>query len=162
MKQDNSNKRNKRKPKQEPEEENEEVKKRADWEINDSMIYSAFIGIATTKKRYPKLREIQEKTGLSINTIHKHLQGKDSSFEHLKEKYSMFTEAALFKLATNAAAGKSKDYLELYFKVIHGLGERKQLDLTSGGKPFGAVDFSKLSDEDLKALRSIKEKVNAE
>lgn len=110
----------------------EEANKRADWEHNNEVIYSAFIKVATDKKRYPKLREIAEETGLCITTIFKHTQ--DPNFDTLRKKYSIFTDAALMQLATKAVTGKSKEWMELYFRVVEGVGDKKQLDLTSGGE----------------------------
>lgn len=137
-----------------------EMKRRADWEHHNELIYSAFITIATNNKRYPKLKEIAAQTGLSIKTIHLHLQ--ESNFDQLKKKYAIFTEAALFKLATLAASGKSKDYMELFFRIVHGVGEKQQLDITSGGKRIGNFDMSALSDEEILAIKSAKRKLNAQ
>jgi DNA-binding phage protein len=136
----------------------EEATKRADWEHNNELIYSAFIDVATEKKRYPKLREIAEKTGLSITTIFKHTQ--DPDFDTLKKKYSVFSDAALMQLASKAISGKSKDWMELYFRVVEGVGDKKQLDITSKGKQIGGLDLSALSDEELSAFKSIKQKLN--
>ena len=139
-------------------EEAAESKRRVDWEHNNELIYSAFIEVALNKKRYPKLSEISELTGLSIKTIHKHTS--EGNFDAIKQKYSIFSEAALFQLATKAASGKSKDWTELYFKVVHGLGEKKQVDLTSKGNQIGSFDLSSLTDEELIAYKSIKQKID--
>lgn len=110
------------------------IKKRADWEMHHETVYNAFFEIANEKKRYPKLKDIADKTGLSIVSVHNHI--KDIDFEEIKAKYSIFTEAAMFNLAKNAASGKSKDWVELYFRIVHGVGDKKQVDITSGGDPF--------------------------
>lgn len=136
----------------------EEANKRADWEHNNELIYSAFIAVATEKKRYPKLREIAGKTGLCITTIFKHTQ--DPDFDTLKKKYSVFSDAALMQLATKAITGKSKDWMELYFRVVEGVGDKKQLDITSKGNQIGNMDLSLLSNEELMAYKSIKQKLD--
>ncbi len=140
--------------------EKAKIKRRNDWEYHHELVYSAFIKIATEKKRYPKLKEIAESTGISIKTIHQHLEEMD--FEELKKKYSIFTEAALFKLATMAASGKSKDWVELFFRIVHGVGDKKSLDITTKGKSINGLDLSNLSDEELNNLLMIKNKINAE
>lgn len=137
----------------------EEVSKRADWEHHNEQIYASFIKLANEKKRYPKIREIASETGLSSTTVFKHM--RDPDFDSIKKKYSIFSEAALFTLATKAVQGKSKDWTELYFKIVEGIGDKKQLDLTSGGKRIGGdLDLSLLTDEELIAYKSIKNKMN--
>lgn len=138
--------------------EEEEVNRRADWEHNNELIYSTYIAIAMEKRRTPKLQEVADKTGLSVVTVWKHTQAPD--FDTMKKKYSVFADAALFQLAAKAAEGKSREWSELYFKVMFGVGDKKQVDVTSGGKPINTGDLSKLSVEDLIALRRMKEKVD--
>lgn len=143
------------------EEEDEEFKARADSEHNQAMIYSSFLKIATAKQKWPTIREIAEDCGLSGKTVQRHMASNRSDFEKLKDKYSMFSEAALFSLATKAAQGKSKEWTELFFKVMHGIGDKRSLDITSGGKKLEsltqpAVDLSKLSVEQIKAILQIK------
>lgn len=140
--------------------EEEEVNRRADWEHNNELIYSNYIAIAMEKRRTPKLKEVADQTGLSIVTVWKHTQAPD--FDTIKKKYSVFADAALFQLAAKAAEGKSREWSELFFKVMFGVGDKKQLDVTSGGKAITSTDLSKLSVEELVALKAMKQKINGE
>jgi len=96
-------------PKSEPpkvlDEEEQEIKARADKEHNQAMIYASFLKIATSKQKWPTVVEIAKDCGLSDKTVWRHMKENRSDFEKLKDKYSMFSEAALFKLATKAAGG---------------------------------------------------------
>jgi len=152
-------------PKSEPpkvlDEEEQEIKARADKEHNQAMIYASFLKIATSKQKWPTVVEIAKDCGLSDKTVWRHMKENRSDFEKLKDKYSMFSEAALFKLATKAAGGGSKEWTELFFKVMHGIGDKRSLDITSGGKKLEsltqpAIDLSKLTTEQLKSIIQIK------
>jgi hypothetical protein len=140
----------------------QEVNRRADAEHNLIMIWAKFLEISTKKMRWPSLSELAKATGLSKTTVFNHLKEHKGEMEALREKYAIFSDMAMFKLGVNAAQGKSEKWSELFFKVVHGIGDKKQVDITSGGKRIGGVDLSQLSDEELIALKSIKQKVNAE
>jgi len=93
-----------------------------EWEKNNESIYSAFIVITNEKKRYPTVTELSDKTGLSIDIISQHFSHVD--LDQIKKKYTVFADAVLFQLATKALSGKSKQWTELYFKVVFGLGDK--------------------------------------
>jgi hypothetical protein len=96
--------------------------KRRDAEYNHELIYEAYIKLATTNKKIPKLVDLAKETGLSVKTIDRHL--KTLSFEEQKEKMRLFTEAALFQLGKNAITGKSVAWTNLFFEVVEGLGQK--------------------------------------
>lgn len=112
-------------------EEELEVERRADWEHNHQIVFDAFVKLANTKKKYPTLKEIATETGMSIMGVSRHMDEMD--FEEMRKKYSVFTEAAMFQLATKAAKGTSIQWTELYFKVVHNLGQKKEMDVTLKG-----------------------------
>lgn len=112
--------------------EEQEANRRADWEHNNEIIYSVYMKIALEKRRVPKLREVAEQTGLDITTVWKHTQAPD--FDTMKKKYSVFADAALFKLAAKAVEAENVQWAELFFKVVVGIGDKKQLDVTSTDK----------------------------
>lgn len=148
--------------------EEDTLKRRADFEHNQALIYAAFLNIATEKQKWPTIKEVSEQTKLSFKTVQRHMEESRASFDKVKDKYSIFSEAAMFRLATKAASGTSKDWTELFFKVMHGIGDRKQMDITSGGKPIQPAqqitqfDLSKLQPEQIKFVLELKKKIAIE
>jgi hypothetical protein len=97
-------------------------KVRRDKEHNHELIYEAYIKLATSNKKIPKLTDLAKETGLSVKTIDRHL--KTLNFEEQKEKMRLFTEAALFQLAKQAMSGKSVSWSSLFFEVVEGIGQK--------------------------------------
>lgn len=97
-------------------------KARRDREHNHSLIYEAYLKLATENKKLPKRTDLAKETGLTVKTIERHL--KTLNFDEQKEKMRLFTEAALLQLAQNAIEGNSVSWTSLYFEVVEGLNQK--------------------------------------
>lgn len=132
-------------------EERKKLKHHRDWEMNQELIYQKYIELALAKKSAPKIVDVARACNLSERTVHRHLDQLD--FEAMKQKFRVFTEACMFSIAKNAMQGKSVEWSKLYFDVVHGINNKKQIDITTNGKDFTpdapTVDVSKLSTETL-------------
>lgn len=130
------------------------LKRHRDWEMNQELIYQKYIELALAKKSAPKIVDVARACNLSERTVHRHLDQLD--FDAMKQKFRVFTEACMFSIAKNAMTGKSVEWSKLYFDVVHGINNKKQIDITTNGKEITpdapSVDVSKLSTQTLMEL----------
>lgn len=131
-----------------------EIKRHRDWEMNQELIFTKYVELALLKKSAPKIVDVARACNLSERTVHRHMDEMD--VEGIKQKFRVFTEAALFAIAKNAVAGKAVEWSRMYFDIIHDLGSKKRIDITTNGKDIPAgtptYDVSKLSTQTLMEL----------
>lgn len=113
-----------------------EQKRRSDWESNDLAISSAVYDHLDKKKKFPTTQAIADSTGLTWHTVKKHLGEYD--FESVKQRFRAANERVMLNLLRQAATGKESGMIKLWFEVIEGLGNKKSIDLTTGGKSIPA------------------------
>lgn len=124
-----------------------EQKRRIDWENNDIAISSAVYQLLDKNKKFPTTQAIADATNLTWLTVKKHLDEFD--FESVKQRFRAANERVMINLLKQAATGKEASMIKLWFEVTEGLGNKKALDVTSGGKPLPAP----VTQEELALLR---------
>jgi heat shock protein HspQ len=120
----------------EAEELTEDEKKRRDWEINDTLICTAFCDLLLANQKLPSVQAVAEKCQLSHKTVDRHL--KDANFDTFKQKFRAGNEKVMLNLFRQAATSDNVSMIKLWFEITEGLGTKKQVDITSNGKQIGA------------------------
>lgn len=118
-----------------------------DWEHNDSIICTAFCAALMQNKKLPSIQSIANDTKLSYKTVQRHLE--QNSFESFKQRFRAGNEMVMINLFKQAATGKNEKMMRLWFEITEGIGNKKSVDVTSGGKPLP----SPVSAEELALLR---------
>lgn len=110
----------------------EEISKRCDWQGNDNLITDAYLDILLNQRRTPKLKELADKTGLDIMTVHRHLHRYD--FKQRFQEYRHATALVVNNLLKVASTTKNVKAMELWMKTFEGANIIQKLDVTSAGE----------------------------
>jgi hypothetical protein len=105
--------------------------KRADWDHNHALIRDAYVKLIRGLGRKPKLTEVQEETGLGLDTICKHL--KKIEFKPTKHPLRILTDDVLLGIAKAAMEGNAASQ-KLWVQLMEGFTEKQITDLQSKGK----------------------------
>lgn len=95
-------------------------RRRLDWEVNHELISQAFFDLVAKEKKFPSHVSIAKATGLSIETIKRHLNDEEA-FEEMNKKLRAIKDRALMTLAAKAMKGESVQWMRLFFDVVDGL-----------------------------------------
>jgi hypothetical protein len=95
--------------------------KNARWYINHSLIMEAIDELYEETGDFPTLDKISKKTGLSINTVHKH--SEETTLEKITPKYKLAGERVLKRLLKNIQENGKAAEVKLYNQLVMGYRE---------------------------------------
>jgi DNA-binding transcriptional MocR family regulator len=107
---------------------------RKDKQVNYELIRKAFLKIIQGKKKAPTIDEVCDATGLSVNTVKKHL--KELQFDAPDNPFRILTPeviTAIYETATSGDKGAVQAQ-KLWMQLIEGWSEKVQQDITSDGE----------------------------
>lgn len=102
-----------------------------EWEYNNLEIGKAFFEIVDQKKRRPTGRELATATGLTEETISRHL--RESTLAEVALPYKSMADNVLLKMTQEALKGSYQDR-KLYWQIIWKWTERFQVDVKNISK----------------------------
>lgn len=134
-----------------------EENRRLDWDDNHFTISEAYFEIAKENKKRPTLKEISERTDLSVKTIQKHLNDLSKlKFEERFKDLKLMSASLLMAMYNQGAKGKA-GCAKLFFQIVEQFSEKSDVHLT--GDALRNMSVSEL-EEKLKELeipnRSVK------
>lgn len=124
-----------------------EQNKRLDWEENHRRISDAVLSHVASSKKPPTQEQIAKLSGLSRETVNKHLQELDYDrlFERERSRLAIHSDVLTMALLNSAMKGSGAAQ-KMCFQIIYGWAEPKSythvIEETS----------SKMSDEDIQHL----------
>jgi hypothetical protein len=99
-------------------------------EYNAAVIQAAFLEIVKEKHRFPKYKELAEKTGLSFGVLNTHI--KKIKFGEQANVLKILTPLVLLNLTNQALAPDASPYtIVSWLKVVAGYVEKEEKTLTN-------------------------------
>lgn len=119
--------------------EDNEHDRNAVWIWNHEKITAAYDQLLIDRNgKKPTLKALSELTGLSVNTVHKHMDSLDRegfagrNAEQLK-RFRMRTAKVLKRLQERAEEGDTQA-IKLYMQLVENWSEKQQLDVEHSGE----------------------------
>lgn len=130
-------------------------KRRIEWDENHCIITEAYFEIAKKTKKRPTLKALSDETGISIQSIHKHL--KELSSLKLEERFKdlkLMSGSLLMAMYTQGQKGKA-GCAKLFFQIVEQFTEKHDHRVKMD-------DIESMSEEELKAKLKEYQVVNEE
>lgn len=130
-------------------------RRRQDWKNNDQLITDKFVELMMRKQKVPSYEDIARELKMDVTTVKRHVY--EISFEDRFKKLRLASEKVMMNLLKQAATGKNHQIIRIWMELFEGLGEKKKVDLTSGGKPLAApitvVTIDEATRDEVKKLK---------
>ena len=107
--------------------------RRTDWEVNDQLISQTFAELLLKNGKMPTYAAIGRELGIDEKKVERHL--KEVDFTKRFQKFRSASDKVLINLFKQCATGKNPLMIKLWLELFEGLGEKKKVDITSGGEP---------------------------
>lgn len=127
------------------------------WERNHALLTKAYLEHIKEYKTTPTLKQLNEKTGISLPKISAHLKELDIDRLTIGSPHRLIGDIILMGLGANGAQGDSAA-AKLFFQLVFGFSEKASVDHTSGGKEIKSLTseqiFDRISEIVLKAKQA--------